>query len=498
MAHGPSVSTTDDCRQEEPLRRENHRAKAAIARALCGARPTGYRDEPFLKSVGVIGKAGLRRSRATVVALLAIALALAALGRAFASTPTAVHIRVEGVINPIKARYIVQALDRARRDNATFVIMSLDTPGGLVSSMEEMVSALTNSPIPIIGYVEPATAQATSAGAFLLLATDVAAMAPGTRVGAAHPVGSDKNLEGAMEEKATNSLVSLAKSLAARHGRSESYAEAIVRKSASYTADEAKRENAIELIAPSLDALLETLDGYSIAGPEKKGVLATKGVALTDVTMSWTNRLLDALSNPTLASILLTLGVLGILYELSSPGVGLAGIVGTICLILGLVALSSLPLKLGGFVLLLAGFIAIGVELKSPSHGALALGGLVAVALGALVLIDETGYFGAVQKLDVRIFLPFTATVTGAFVLFAAIAAKALRAPPVSGLEAMRGITAVARTRISTNGGMVFASGSRWQAISDSPIEEGQEVIVEETLSHPTRLRVRPKEKGAS
>jgi membrane-bound serine protease (ClpP class) len=452
-----------------------------------------------LTSIRAKSQASTRAQRvraALLLGVLAASIALAAIARAAA--PSALHVRVEGVINPIKARFLEQALARARDEHAAFVVLSLDTPGGLVSSMEDMVAAMTNSPVPVIGYVEPPTAQATSAGAFLLLATDVAAMAPGTRVGAAHPVGADKNLEGAMEEKATNSLVSLAKSLAARHGRPESYAEDIVRKSASFTADEAKKSGAVDFISPTLGALLESLDGYHIESPDKKTVLATKGVVVTELPMSWSSRLIDVLANPTLASILLTLGVLGILYELSSPGIGLAGIVGTICLVVALVALSSLPLKLGGFALLLAGFVAIGVEIKSPSHGALALGGVVAIALGGLVLIDETGYFGAAQKLDFRIFVPFTAFMTGAVLLFATVAAKALRAPPQSGLETLKGTKAIARTAISAEGGMVFAAGTRWQAVSEEPIAEGQEVVVEETLSHPTRLRVRPNEKGAT
>jgi membrane-bound serine protease (ClpP class) len=437
--------------------------------------------------------------RALFVPLVLLAVTLAAAHRAGAEpVRVAIHIRVEGVINPIKARFVHQALETAREQKAEFLVMSLDTPGGLVSSMEEIVSDLTNSPLPVIGFVEPPTAQATSAGAFILLATDVAAMAPGTRVGAAHPVGADKNLEGAMEEKATNSLVSLAKSLAARHGRPESYAEAIVRKSASFTAEEAKKEGAIDFVAPSLAALLESLDGQRIDTPDKKVVLATKNVEVIELPMSWTNRLLDALANPTLASILLTLGVLGILYELSSPGVGLGGIVGTICLVLALIALSTLPLKLGGFALLLAGFVAIGVEVKSPSHGALALGGVISIALGALVLIDETGYFGGAQKLDFRIFLPFIAVMAGSFVLFAGIAGRALRAPVQSGPETMKGARGVARTRVSPEGGMVFVAGSRWQAVSATPIEEGKEVIVLEVLSSPTRLRVGPIEKGAT
>ena len=403
---------------------------------------------------------------------------------------------MEGVITPIKARYVHQALELAREQNAAFLLMSLDTPGGLVTSMQSIVSDITNSPIPVVGFVEPPTAQATSAGAFLLLSTDVAAMAPGTQVGAAHPVGADKNLEGAMAEKATNSLVSLAKSLAARHGRPESYAESIVRQSTSFTAEEAKKAGAVEIIVPNQTALFDALEGYVIDAPDRKFVFSTRGAVVIERPMSWSNRLLDIIANPTLASILLSLGVLGILYELSSPGIGLAGIVGTICLVLALVALSTLPLKLGGFVLLLAGFVAIAVEVKSPAHGALALGGVVSLVLGALVLVDEAGYFGGVQKLEFRIFIPFVLTITAAFLLFARIASKALMAPAQTGLHALTGTQGVARTGISPEGGMVFIAGARWQAIAQGLIAAGSHVIVDEVLSHPTRLRVRAIEKG--
>jgi len=426
-----------------------------------------------------------------------MALVLVCLPRiATAAPPVVVRIRVEGVITPIKARYVHQALEMAREQNAAFLLMSIDTPGGLVSSMQSMVSDITNSPIPVVGFVEPPTAQAMSAGAFLLLATDVAAMAPGTQVGAAHPVGADKNLEGAMAEKATNSLVSLAKSLALRHGRPESYAESIVRQSTSFTAEEAKKAGAIEIIAPNQAALMDALEGYAINAADRKVVLSARGAIVVERPMSWSNQLLDIIANPTLASILLSLGVLGILYELSSPGIGLAGIIGTICLVLALVALSTLPLKLGGFVLLLAGFVAIAVEVKSPAHGALALGGVVSLVFGALVLVDEAGYFGGVQRLDFRIFAPFILTVTAAFLLFARIAARAQSVPVQTGIQTLTGASGVARTVISPEGGMVFLSGARWQALSHDVIEEGSQVIVDEVMSHPTRLRVRAIEKG--
>jgi membrane-bound serine protease (ClpP class) len=428
---------------------------------------------------------------------LLVACALLLSSRAgWSAPPVIVRIRVEGVITPIKARYVHQALEFARERNASFLLMSLDTPGGLVSSMQAMVSDMTNSSVPVVGYVEPPTAQAASAGAFLLLATDVAAMAPGTQVGAAHPVGADKNLEGAMAEKATNSLVSLAKSLAARHGRPESYAESIVRQSTSFTADEALKIGAIEIVAPTQAALFERLEGYVAASGDRKVVLSTSGAVVIERPMSWNNRLLDVIANPTLASILLSLGMLGILYEFSSPGVGLAGIIGTICLVLALLAFSTLPLKLGGFVLLLAGFIAIAVEVKSPSHGALALGGVVSLVFGALVLIDEGGYFGGVQRLDFRVFAPFILAMTASFLFFARVASRAQSAPVLTGIPALIGATGVARTGISPEGGMAFVAGARWEAVAPTTIDEGREIIVEEVLSHPTRLSVRAIEKG--
>jgi membrane-bound serine protease (ClpP class) len=351
---------------------------------------------------------------------------------------------------------------------------------------------MTNSPVPVIGFVEPPTAQATSAGAFLLLATDVAAMAPGTRVGAAHPVGSDKNLEGAMEEKATNSLVSLAKSLATRHNRPESYAESIVRKSASFTAEEAKTAGAVRS-SPHGGRLARDADGYAIVTPI---AASSFDEALNWLRCRCRRQSLARRSESDLASIPLSLGVLD-LYELVSghrpcgyrrydrPRARARR------------ALDAAA-QARGFVLLLAGFVSIAVEVKSPAHGALALGGVVALILGALVLVDETGYFGGAQKLDFRIFVPFIVVVSGSFLLFAGIAAKALRAPAQSGLEMMRGMAGVARTRIGPDGGMVFVEGSRWQAASDAVIEPGEEIVVEEVTSNPTRLRVKATEKGAS
>ncbi len=441
-----------------------------------------------------------RRRAAVYVGFVAALVVL--LASEAASASTYVHLWLGGVINPVKVRYVKRAFAQARAQGSEFVLVSIDTPGGLVSSMQEITSEFTNSPIPVVVFVEPTSAQATSAGAFIVLASDVAAMAPGTRIGAAHPVAEGKPLEGALDDKATNSLVSLAKSLAARRGRSASFAEDIVRKSLSFTAEEAKSAGAVEFISPDVPDLLSHLDGYRIEGEGRQTTLSTKGIGAIPVPMSWVERLLDALADPTIASILISLGVMGIAYEFSTPGVGMGGIVGVVCLLLGLMALSALPLHLGGLFLLIAGLVAIGLEVKVQTHGLLAVGGVIALVLGGIVLVDPESYFGGTQRMDWRIFAPFAIGIAAAFLLFATVGVRALRKPAISGVEALTGTHGFARSPFTPEGdafcGMVFADGARWQAVSDSPLQPGDEIVVVAVLAKPTRLRVTKVEKGAS
>lgn len=426
---------------------------------------------------------------------LALGLALAlsvVLSAPAARAASFVHITIHGVINPIKSRYVDNALEVAHKDHAEFLLVSINTPGGLVSSMEKITTAFVNSDIPIVGYVEPRNAQATSAGAYILLSTDIAAMAPGTRFGAAHPVGSGgKDLGKTLDEKATNTLVAMAKSLAKRRGRPESFAVSIVRDSASYTASEAKDAGAIEILAPDEASLLRQLDGRKIKMGNRVVTLHTKNAQRIEMPLSWAQRFLDVIADPTIASMLLTLGVLGILYEIASPGIGMGGIVGTVSLLTGLLAMSVLPLDLGGFLLIAVGIIGIVLEVKIPSHGLLALGGIVSIVLGALVLVDQSSYFGAVQGVDWRIFAPFVVAIAGLFLLLATKVARAQRKPPGTGNEAMVGKQGVAKTAVDASGGSVFVEGARWQAIADETIDEGEPVEVVEVLRNPPRVVVR-------
>jgi membrane-bound serine protease (ClpP class) len=228
---------------------------------------------------------------------------------------------------------------------------------------------------------------------------------------------------------------------------------------------------------------------------DRNTTLSTRGAARIEYPMSATSRLFDALADPTIASLLLTIGVLGILYELSSPGIGLGGIVGVTSLLLGLVAMSALPIKLGGSLLILAGFVAIALEVKTPTHGILGFGGVLAVILGAFILVDEARYFGAPQRVDWRIFAPVAAVLAGSFLALATIATRSLKSPLQSGVEALQGVHGIVKIHLVTKGGefagSVFVDGARWQAVSSSEIGEGEAVEVVEVLSHPLRLRVK-------
>jgi membrane-bound serine protease (ClpP class) len=419
------------------------------------------------------------------------------LSPAHAELPLILHVELHGVVNPIKARHVKQAIERASKEGADLVLLSIDTPGGLVSSMQDIVGTITNAPLPVVGFVEPNTAQATSAGALILLATDVAAMQPDTRMGAAHPVGNGEPLEGAMEEKATNTLAALAKSLAARRGRPEDLAAALVRESTSHTAQEALDNRLIELVATDQADLLQKLEGRRLEHAGKSLTLRTHAARRIEIELSWSNELLDAIANPTLASILLSIGVLGITYELAGPGIGLGGIVGLVSLCLGLLGMSVLPMQLAGILLLATGLIAIALELAIPTHGLLGLGGIFALGVAAVVLIDEGGYYGAVQNVELGVFLPIVAALTLAMVGLATVSRKALRAPFQLGPDALRGKSGTAKSAFLQKdaefSGSVFVDGALWQAFAADPIGEGDAIEVEGVLSQPMRLKVRRK-----
>lgn len=410
-----------------------------------------------------------------------------------AAAPVFVETRVEGVINPIKVRLVQRAIERARLEQAKLLLVTLDTPGGLVSSMQEIVAALQNAGIPVVTYVAPRSAQATSAGAFILLAGDVAAMVPGTRVGAAHPVAQGQNLEGAMNEKATNSLAALIKSLATRRGRPPELAEDMVRKSVSFTAEEALDKKLVEILAPSSGELLRRLDGRAIEG---KGTLRTKGLARVPVEVSTFDRILDRIADPTLTSLFISIGVLAILYELSSPGVGAGGALGALFLVLGLLGSSVLPIEASALALLAIGLVAIALEAHLPTHGILAGVGIIALVIAGMLLVDPDEYFGGMRGVRLSLFLPLVIATVLTLLFVGRATRRALGAPPQTGAEALIGKRGSARSTFGTEGpepsGQVFVDGARWQAITeDTEIHPGDAIEVMRVTEKPTRLVVK-------
>jgi membrane-bound serine protease (ClpP class) len=432
--------------------------------------------------------------RARLACCLACFFALIAIvSLAQAEARSFVTVRLEGVINPVKVRLVQRAVEQATQRRAALLLVSIDTPGGLVTSMQEIVSALTNAGLPVVAFVSPRSAEATSAGAFILLAGDVAAMAPGTRLGAAHPVAAGKPLEGPLDDKATNSLSSLIRSLAERRGRPLALAEDMVRKSVSFTAEQALEQRLIELSASSEGELLQKLDGRELQPGQ---VLRTRGLERHAVTLSAFERLLDVLAEPTLTSLLLSLGVLGLLYELATPGIGAGGAIGALLLVLGLMGSAILPVELSAVTLLVIGFAAIALEIKLPTHGVLGGAGVIAVVLGGLLVVDPADYFGGVQGVNPLVFVPIVVAAAAFLTLLVRTAKRALHAPPLTGIEALIDRQGEARSSFGRESaeqrGLVFVDGARWPAeTEDAEIRGGEQVRVVAVLHKPTRLVVR-------
>ncbi len=305
-------------------------------------------------------------------------------------SPQILFTQIRGTINPASSDYLETAIRRAESLNAQAVVVELDTPGGLLTSTHSMAQAIDNSSVPVVVYVTPGGASATSAGALLTIASHVAAMAPGSHIGAAHPVDSGgKDIEGAMKEKALNDTVAFSKGLAEIRGRNQQLAELVVSKSKSFTASEAKNQGLVEILAANREELLKSLDGRKVK--LKKGgerIIRTEGASVQDLEMNWGQKLLSFLANPNIATMLITIGMLCIYVELSSPGIGVAGGLGVICLIVAFISFQMLPIYTGGLVLLLLGIGLFIGEAFASTHGAMAVGGSIALLLGMLWMID--------------------------------------------------------------------------------------------------------------
>jgi membrane-bound serine protease (ClpP class) len=389
-------------------------------------------------------------------------------------------LSVADIINPVSAEYITDSLRAATQQGAQALILQLDTPGGLDKSMRLIVKEMLNSPVPVIVYVAPSGSRAASAGTFITMAAHLAAMAPGTNIGAAHPVavgGGEVGKE--MGEKITNDAAAYIKSIAERRGRNVKWAEKAVRESVSASETEALRLKIIDVIAADLNDLLAQIDGRKLKTVTGERILHTKGAPVKQIDMSLRQRLLAHLADPNVAYMLLMLGAAGIFFEISTPGVVLPGVIGGISLLLGLYALQLLPVNYAGLALIALAIILFIAEVKVASYGALTVGGIISMLLGSLMLFDTPP---SMPGLSLWVAVPSTLFIAGFFVFLVGAVVKTFTQQPYSGREGMLRKVGVALTRIDQKQGKVFVAGERWDAHSDAPVDKGEAVEVVEMV----------------
>ncbi len=409
----------------------------------------------------------------------------------FTPKPKVVILGLQEAITPLTASKIKEALRRAEEINAQALIIELDTPGGLVTTTRKIVKMILNAEIPVVVYVYPPGAQAASAGTFITLAAHVAAMAPGTNIGAAHPVTMGQKMDEEMAKKAENDLAAFARSLAKLRGRNADWAEKAVRESVSITAEEALKLGVIDLIAESLSELLTSLEGRKVQLLRKEVVLHTKGARIVRIKEDLRSRILRLVTNPNIAYILLMLGLAGIYFELSHPGAILPGVVGSLCLILAFYAMHLLPVNYAGLLLIFLAGLLFFLEIKITSYGLLALAGFISLVLGSLMLFERSPEG---LKISYQVLVPVLVTMALFLSGVTYLAVKAVRRKPTTGPEGLIGERGRTISAVGPRGGQVFVHGEIWQARSPEEIPPGEEIIV--TKIDGFTLEVKPARDG--
>ncbi len=390
-------------------------------------------------------------------------------------------VEVDGPITPVIADYVDRSLKQAAAFGAEAVIIRLNTPGGLSSAMDDIVQNILQSPVPVVVYVAPEGARAASAGVFITYAAHIAAMAPATNIGSASPVligqdGQTTTPDETMQRKVVNDAVAKIRSLAERRGRNADWAEQAVREAVNITAEQAAALHVVDLVAPSLNALLDALDGRTVTTTAGEITLRTKNAEIVSINMTVLERFFQILSNPNIAYILLSLGMLGLFFELANPGSILPGVLGGILLLLGLYALGMLDVNWAGVLLMGFAFLLFLIDLYVPTHGVLTLGGIISFALGSLLLLQSPA--NPAFQLSRSVIIAVTGTVAAVFLLLVYLVARAHARRPATGREALIGARAVVRRSLEPEG-LVFVEGELWRARSISgPIPTGQLVRV--------------------
>ncbi|MGB8889221.1 MAG: nodulation protein NfeD [Candidatus Korobacteraceae bacterium] len=412
----------------------------------------------------------------TRIRIALCALLLTLLASSSASANSVVKIKVDDTIQPISAEYVDRAIEHARQTNADAVLIELHTPGGLVDSTRTIIEKILASPVPVIVYVAPSGANAASAGFFILESADIAAMAPGTNTGAAHPVvlGGEK-VDDVMKAKMENDAAAFMRSFVGPRGRNVQLAESAVRESKSWTDQEALQQHLIDVVARDQDDLFHQLEGRTVKrfdGKQQK--LHLVGDSVDEMQMTLRQRILDFLLDPNIAFLVLAVGALALYAEFNHPGAIIPGVVGVIFILLALFALNLLPTRYASFTLIIAAFVLFILEAKFATHGVLGLGGIVLLTLGGLLLVD-----GPIPQMRVNLWTALGVSVPfGAITVFLmTIAIRARHNKVVTGLQGMIGAIGQARTDIDPEG-KVFVQGELWNAHSRSRVGIGEQVVV--------------------
>src|SRR5436853_4879334 len=428
----------------------------------------------------------------TTLTCLALWLACAATPKAFGAAEKISLIKIDGAIGPATASYISRSIDEARTQNAQCLVIQLNTPGGLLDSTQTIVQDFLGSTVPVVVYVSPTGATATSAGCFITLAANVAAMAPATTIGAAHPVmlggipsGQEQKPDDTMKQKLENFSVSYIETIAAKRHRNVDWAKSAVRESASITAEKAFELRVIDLIAADTPELLKRLNGRAVDGK----ALNTATAEIAEIKMSPSERVFQQLWRPEVMFILMLIAIYGIIGEMTTPGAILPGVVGAIALILALYLAAILPVNVTGVVLIALALMLFIFDVYATTHGVLTVGGIIAFLIGSLMLFNRGD---PLFRLSLNYIIPAT-LVTAAFFIF--IIGKGLRAqllPIKVGKETLIGKTVTALTPIDSRSGRIFVEGEYWNAISDTPIEKDEQA----EISAVQGLTVKVKTKG--
>tara|TARA_B100000315_G_scaffold28834_1_gene24536 strand:- start:6554 stop:7810 length:1257 start_codon:yes stop_codon:yes gene_type:complete len=399
-------------------------------------------------------------------------------------------IKINGAINPVVAEFVTDEIDQANVSSAELIVIQMDTPGGLDTSMRQIIKGIESSNIPVASFVSPGGSRAASAGTFITIASHIAVMEPGTNIGAAHPVnlmggGGESGQAKTMEEKVVNDAAAYIRSLAELRGRNAQWAELSVRNSVSISAEEAQRLAVIDLVAVNLNSLVLALDKREVKIKKGTVVLSTVGKNILFKEMNRRQRILDIISNPNITYILMMLGLVGLYLELSNPGLILPGVIGAISMILALYAMQTLPINYAGLMLIILGAVLFIAEINVMSYGLLSVSGAISIFLGSIMLIDSDDPAMQISRAVLYPTLGMTLLVTAGTIY---LAARSSQLRTSTGLEGLVGEAGVVKETLNPQG-RVLVHGEIWNAESDVTISEGEKVVVESVAGLTTKVR---------